>query len=50
LQRYQARLSDWQDHLRQACSAIGAQYVPISTDLPLEDLILAYLRRYGVLR
>jgi len=50
LRRYHERLEAWQADLRQACGAIGAQYVAIETNLPLEELILAYLRKYGVLR
>ena len=50
LQRYQARLAAWQTHLRQACAAVGAHYLSVETTLPLEELVLSYLRRYGVLR
>lgn len=50
LQRYRARVAAWQDHLRQTCAAIGAHYVFIETNTPLEDLILAYLRKYDVIR
>jgi uncharacterized protein (DUF58 family) len=50
LQRYRARLAAWQDHLRRACAAIGAHYVFFDTTLPLENLIVAYLQRYDVVR
>ncbi|MDY7077636.1 MAG: DUF58 domain-containing protein [Chloroflexota bacterium] len=50
LQRYRARLTAWQERLRQTCAAIGAHYVFIETTLPLEELVLAYLRRYDVIR
>jgi uncharacterized protein (DUF58 family) len=49
LQRYRARLAAWQEHLRQTCAALGAHYVFIETTLPLEELVLAYLRRYDVI-
>lgn len=49
LQRYRARLAAWQEHLRQTCTSLGAHYVFIETTLPLEELILAYLRRYDVI-
>jgi uncharacterized protein (DUF58 family) len=49
LQRYRARLEEWQMHLRQACAAAGAHYVRVETTLPLEELLLSSLRRYGVL-
>ena len=50
LQRYRARVVAWQDHLRTACAAVGAHYVFIETTLPLEELVMAYLRRYDVVR
>jgi hypothetical protein len=50
IQRYRDRLAVWQDHLRQACAAVDARYVFVPTTLPLEELVLAYLRRYDVLR
>ncbi len=50
LQRYQARVLEWRERLRQSCTAIGAHYLFIETNLPLEELVLAYLRQYGVMR
>ncbi len=50
LQRYRARVAAWQDHLRDLCAAVGAHYVSIETALPLEELVLATLRRYDVIR
>lgn len=50
LQRYRARLTAWQERLRQSCAAIDAHYVFIETSTSLEDLVLAYLRKYEVLR
>lgn len=50
LQRYRSRLAAWQERLHQASSAAGAHYVFVETTLPLEELVLSYLRRYGVLR
>jgi uncharacterized protein (DUF58 family) len=49
IQRYRARLAAWQEHLRQTCAALGAHYIFIETTLPLEELVLAYLRRYEVI-
>jgi uncharacterized protein (DUF58 family) len=49
LQRYQVRLTAWQEHLRHTCASLGAHYVFIETTLPLEELVLAYLRRYDVI-
>jgi len=50
LQRYRARLAAWQERLRQSCAAIDAHYVSIETGISLEDLVLAYLRKYEVVR
>jgi uncharacterized protein (DUF58 family) len=48
LQRYRTRVAAWQDHLSQTCAALGAYYVSIETTTPLEELVLAYLRRYDI--
>ena len=50
LRRYRARLESWREELQRNCAAIGAHYVFIETSVPLEQLILAYLRRYDVVR
>ncbi len=50
LQRYRARLAAWQEHLGGSCAAVGAHYVFVETSLPLKELVLAYLRRYDVVR
>jgi uncharacterized protein (DUF58 family) len=50
LQRYRARVSAWQEHLHRTCAALGAHYVFIETTLSVEELVLAYLRKYDVLR
>jgi hypothetical protein len=49
LQRYRTRVAAWQDHLRQTCAALRAHYVFVETTIPLEELVLAYLRRYDVI-
>jgi hypothetical protein len=50
LQRYRTRLAEWREHLRERCAAVDARYVFIGTELPLQELVLAYLRRYDVVR
>lgn len=50
LQRYRQRLADWQGHLQQVCASIDARYIFLQTTTPLEDLVLAYLRHYDVVR
>ncbi len=50
LSRYKQSLSAWQDSLRSFCLARGILYVPLSTAMPLEELLFAWLERQGVLR
>ena len=46
---YKARLAAWQEGFADLAARRGATYVPISTDLPLADLVFAELRRRRVL-
>ena len=46
---YKARLAAWQEGFAELAAKRGATYVPISTDLPLADLVFAELRRRRVL-
>ena len=46
---YKARLAAWQEGFSDLAARRGATYVPISTDLPLADLVFAELRRRRVL-
>jgi uncharacterized protein (DUF58 family) len=46
---YKARLAAWQEGFADLAAKRGATYVPISTDLPLTDLVFAELRRRRVL-
>ncbi len=48
--RYRHGLAAWQDELRQFCAARSMNYVPVTTSLPLEELLFAWLMRKGVLR
>lgn len=50
LARYRTELTGWQSKLRQFCLARGIQYAPVSTALPLDDLLFAWLERQGILR
>jgi uncharacterized protein (DUF58 family) len=45
---YKARLAAWQDAFADLAARRGATYVPISTDLPLAELVFAELRRRRV--
>ena len=46
---YKARLTAWQDDFAGLAAKRGATYVPLSTDVPLADLVFAELRRRRVL-
>ncbi len=48
LDDYKARLAAWQDGLAQLATKRRATYVPLSTDVPLSDLVFAELRRRRV--
>jgi uncharacterized protein (DUF58 family) len=48
LDDYRARLAAWQDGLAELAVKRRASYVPISTDIPLADLVFAELRRRRV--
>lgn len=48
LEAYQARLAGWQQELASVCQRRGAAYVPVSSSLPLADLVFAELRRRRV--
>jgi uncharacterized protein (DUF58 family) len=49
LDDYRARLAAWQEGFADLAARRGATYVPISTDVPLADLVFAELRRRRVL-
>jgi uncharacterized protein (DUF58 family) len=48
LDDYKARLAGWQDGLAELATKRRASYVPLSTDVPLADLVFAELRRRRV--
>lgn len=48
LDDYRARLAAWQEGLADTATKRRASYVPISTNLPLADLVFAELRRRRV--
>jgi uncharacterized protein (DUF58 family) len=50
IDRYRQRLMAWQDDWRRFTNARQAHYIPISTELPLEELIFGPLRIQGILR
>ena len=48
LDDYKARLAAWQEGLADLAAKRRASYVPLSTDVPLADLVFAELRRRRV--
>ncbi len=48
LDAYRSRLATWQDGLAELAARRRASYVPLSTDVPLADLVFAELRRRRV--
>lgn len=49
IDEYKARLAAWQEALAEIAAKRRASYVPLSTDIPLTDLVFAELRRRRVL-
>ena len=49
IDRYKARLAEWQAGLAGLAARRGATYVPLSTNTPIAELVFAELRRRRVL-
>jgi uncharacterized protein (DUF58 family) len=47
---YVRRLTGWRDDIRAECTKRGVHYLPLSTDMPWEKVILYELRRIGVVK
>lgn len=50
LARYKQGLADWRANLNHFCSARSMLYIPLTTAMPLEELLFAWLEQQGVLR
>jgi len=50
LERYRARVREWQGEWARFCAARNINYLPITTAQPFEELVLNYLRRQQVLK
>jgi hypothetical protein len=50
LSRYRQELERWREGLRRYCSARGILYIPLTTAMPLDTLLFAFLERQGVLK
>jgi uncharacterized protein (DUF58 family) len=49
LHAYQRGLDRWRSGIVDDCRALGARYVPLLANQPIEAVLLADLRRYGLL-
>ena len=49
LDRYRRRVADWQTQTARWCRGRHVHYVPVSTDLPWEQLVLQTLRARGLI-
>jgi uncharacterized protein (DUF58 family) len=47
---YRRRLAAWQRENHQWCGQRGVAYVPVTTDIPFDELILFHLRQRGLVR
>ena len=50
LERYRARVREWQSEWSHFSSARGINYLPITTSQSFEELVLNYLRRQQILK
>ncbi|MFN8454229.1 MAG: hypothetical protein U0401_06055 [Anaerolineae bacterium] len=50
LSRYKSGLAAWQNEIRAWCGQRNIAYVPVTTDVPFEEFIFAFLRQRGILK
>ncbi|KAA3664106.1 MAG: DUF58 domain-containing protein, partial [Chloroflexi bacterium] len=50
LDLYRERLQAWQAEIADYCSRRAIHYIPVTTDLPWEKLVMQTLRIQGVLK
>jgi uncharacterized protein (DUF58 family) len=50
LNQYRDRLRAWQSEIADYCSSRNVHYIPVTTDLPWEQLVMQTLRVKGVLK
>lgn len=50
LHAYRSHLANWQSEWAQFCSKRSAAYLPVSSRLPLEDLLFNQMQTAGVLK
>ena len=50
LRRYEANVRAWREEIADYCAGHGIAYVPVETNLPVEELLFSLLRQRGVVR
>jgi uncharacterized protein (DUF58 family) len=50
LNQYRERLREWQSEIANYCAGRGVHYIPVTTDLPWEQLVMQTLRIKGVVK
>lgn len=50
LSQYRERLREWQSQIANYCAGRGVHYIPVTTDLPWEQLVMQTLRIKGVVK
>ena len=48
--RYKTGLAEWRETIARFCAARSMIYVPLTTAMPLEELLFSWLERQGVIR
>ena len=47
---YETRVERWREEIAKYCLRRGIHYVPVTTDLPWDELVLTHLRRRGLVK
>lgn len=47
---YRQRIATWQDEVGRWCGQRGVTYMPVTTDVPFDRVILSHMRRRGLIR
>ena len=50
LQRYEYNLQAWQSEIENFCHGRRISYLQIDTAIPVEEFVLGYMRRRGLVR
>jgi hypothetical protein len=50
LNQYRERLREWQGEIANHCASRHIHYIPLTTDLPWEKLVMQTLRVKGVVK